>query len=238
MAYRDETEALRARVEELETENASLREQLAVASATPDDVKNETARRWLGGPVLIEIDRSFQGTLSREAHEPIVELLQERFGAMGTASVIGNTLTWRQGPYNGQRVLEVTISSRRGQTRVHMLERLGSVAGGLFGGIVGGVGGGGMGLVIPLAMLVSPALALGLAPLWLVFIYGIVRAGFGAMARRHEAEVHAAGTALVKIVEAELVPEPPRVRVDVPADESSELDPHEADAQKTQRASR
>ena len=214
MAYRDELEALRAHVERLEGENATLRrENGELRGGVGADESPSRTNGWLGGPLRIEVERSVAGELPPAGHELVVELLRERFGVIGETSVLGSTLTWKVGPPNTSRTIEVTITAREGRTRVRVLERLGDLAGGLFGGIVGGVGGGGLGAVIPLGVIVDPLLALVLAPAWVGAVYSIVRAGYGRATRGRERELHAVAGGLEDVIHRSIAQSGARVRV-------------------------
>jgi len=60
---------------------------------------------------------------------------------------MGRTLTWTSSDPQRTSILQVSVSVRRGETRIVVQERFGNLAGALFGGIMGGVGGGvGMGV--------------------------------------------------------------------------------------------
>lgn len=218
VAYRDDVEALRARVEQLERENSALRrekEALRAGSAAAPGEASGMAR-VLGGPLVASFDHTIEGELPASAHELLLELLRESYGALGEAQVIGGTLTWRL-TSSGQRWIEVLVSAREGRTRVHITEHLGGVAAMFYGGILGGAGLGGAGALVPLLHAVEPVLGAALAPLWVAGTFAVARAGYARGARRRIAAVEALGDRVAQQVERAIASAGPKVRVAPPA---------------------
>lgn len=220
MAYRDETERLRARVEELEDEldhaNQRLRE-LAQPAARQESAGIGPA--LAGGPTRIVREHVLEGELPKAYQEEIIEALHRRFGVFGQASSVGRTLAWTGASTQNQRQLEVSVTVRNGKTVVRIVERLGNLAGGLFGGVVGGVGGGGLGLILPGVMLTrAPQLIPFTVIAWVALVYGIVRAIYSRIAARREAEIDGAAAELADIVSDALSRERKKPRVRVPRD--------------------
>lgn len=212
MGYRDDVEALRARVEQLERENAALRRDNEALRRPPVPRESAAGRVLLGGPLVAMADRTVDGELPVSAHEAVLELLRETGGTLGEAQIVGGTLAWRAGPPHW---LEVLVSAREGRTRVRVGERLGGLAGALFGGIVGGAGGGGIGVILPLAMLVDPGIALAAAPLWVASTYALARGIFARRSRAREVEIATLTGALAGLIEREIArAEGPRVRIE------------------------
>ena len=189
MAYREETEGLRARVSELEQELAEAHAKISALEG------RRTARGgiWpalLGGPIGLVHEIELDGELPGSAHEEIVDVLRERFGALGEIKTVGRMLAWTSAAPATNRFAEVTISVRAGKTRIRASERLGNLAGGLYGGIVGGAGGGGMGLIVPLAMTLGMAALVPLITVaWLLLVYAVVRIAYARVAARRNAQL-------------------------------------------------
>jgi len=201
MAYRDETERLRARVEELEDELADAHERIAELEQPDEPVHARTFGEQLaGGPLKIIEERTLDGELPVDAQEDLVEALRKRFNTLGQASSVGRTLTWMGASAQNQRQLEVSVSARNGVTTIRVMERLGNLAGGLFGGIVGGLGGGGLGLWVPLlTVLKSTAWLPFLILSWITFVYLIVRYAYVRVTAKRQAEVAAAASELARL---------------------------------------
>jgi hypothetical protein len=202
MAYRDETERLRARVEELEEELATAHERIAELEEEPEatERKRSFGEELAGGPLKIIEERTLDGELPIDAQEDIVEALRKRFNTLGQASSVGRTLTWMGASAQNQRQLEVSVSARKGRTTIRVMERLGNLAGGLFGGIVGGLGGGGLGLWVPLLMVLKSSAWLPFLILsWITIVYLIVRYAFARVAAKRQAEVATAATEIARL---------------------------------------
>ncbi len=188
--YRGETETLRQRVAELEGELEDARGRIAELEGTTRP--SERGHPLLGGPTRIEIERTFDGELPIEVHEELLELVTKNLGALGQAGTVGRSFTYNVMDPQGGRFIEVSARPIQGKTVLRLRERLGALAGGLFGGIVGGLGVGGMAGVVAASL----ALHLGWATpfvcvAWLVGIWMIVRAGFGAMTRARRRKLEA-----------------------------------------------
>lgn len=199
MTYREETDGLRARVSELEKE---LEEAHAKISALEGrrPAQGGIGAALLGGPVSLAHEVEIDGELPVSAHEEIVDVLRERFGAVGQIATVGRTLAWTSAAPATNRFAEITVSVRGGKTRIRATERLGNLAGGLYGGILGGAGGGGMGLIVPLALSLGIA---ALVPLiivvWLLLVYAVVRVSYGRLTARRDAELASAVELLAEI---------------------------------------
>lgn len=195
VGYRDEQEALRAKVDHLERELDEARREIDRLRGEPstDSGSGKTAGPgafWLGAPTRLRFRRSLDGELRADDHEAIVEGLQELFDAEGSVSVFGSTFRWSLRPPAINRVVDVRIKSKDGRTTIQITERLGNLAGGLFGGIVGGVGGGGVAGVAMAAAALAGAWAAPLAGvLWIVGTYGAVRTGYHALVKRRAAQL-------------------------------------------------
>ena len=87
-----------------------------------------------------------QGEIAEDVFEILVpEIQRVDTGGQGVPSLFGRTLTWRSNTPSNTRSLQLTVSSRDGETQIRIEEQLHGFAGGLFGGLVGG-GGAGIGI--------------------------------------------------------------------------------------------
>lgn len=222
MGYRDEDEALRARVAHLETELEATQAELARLRGG-ESASFGAPNAWLGGPTRLGFEREIPFELDEEGFEELVSILRAELGELGRLDRVGGTLTWATSYSRNQggRRVEVSMERRRGKTRVVVREHLGQLAGGLFGGIVGGLGGGGLGALIPLTIAGGiaapwvPLLAVG----WVGVTWSGVRLGYGALARRRAGD-HARIARRIDEVLAARAPSPKaRVAVDDEAEE-------------------
>lgn len=200
MGFRDDREAMRARVEALEDELEALRRENATLRRR-DGLPGGPATLFFGAPVRLRVERVVDGELHESAHEMLVEEARSRFGALGRVTRVGRSFAWSLGPPASTRILEISAAPRRGRTTIRVQEQLANVAGGLFGGIVGGLGGGGLGVVLPLSFALR--LPFGLLPLvalaWVTTVYAVVRASFRGLATRRHAELVACADELAEL---------------------------------------
>lgn len=114
----------------------------AAAEMVPGGSRPSRWTWFTGGPTTLRLERTVPGEVPDTAFEVIIEEIRRSAGSPGQPSLLGRTLTWRsEGPSQATSV-EVTVTSRGGQTSIRIEERLHGLAGALFGGIMGGVGGG------------------------------------------------------------------------------------------------
>lgn len=155
------------------------------AAGTPSGA----AARFLGGPLTIELERSLAGELAPADFEGLVPDIQRAADALGQASLLGHTLTWHSSTPQGERSLQITVSSTHGRTRIRIQERLNGLAGALFGGFMGGGGGGvglGIGLGVGLGALGSAAFAIAFPVAVIGGSYVAARTLFGSLSRRRQ----------------------------------------------------
>ncbi|MEM1413463.1 MAG: hypothetical protein AAGH15_01115 [Myxococcota bacterium] len=120
MSYRDENDALRARVESLETELRRARAERAQGPRTSLSVV-EPGGLFRGGTELV-----FDVELAQEVGDAFVEdlvsELRERVGVLGRTEVLGQTVEWRSEPARGQVAADVAlrVAVRRGRTRLRL----------------------------------------------------------------------------------------------------------------------
>lgn len=240
MAYRDENQHLRARVEELEDELATAKQRIQTLEAPDPGGEKSLGERLAGAKLRIVHEQVLDGELPADSHEELVEVLRRRYNVLGQASSVGKSLGWSNAMPQGTRAVEVSVSARNGKTTVRGVERLGNLAGALFGGIVGGVGGGGMAAVVPLAMALGSVAAIPLLiVLWVTLIYAIVRFAFSRVAAVRERELRAAIDEVTGVARSNLRPATPeKVRVaDGEARDEAET-PDDAEGVEARRARR
>jgi hypothetical protein len=108
--------------------------------------------RVVGDEMLLLRETTVPGELNEDGFERIVSVIQLSSRDHGQPSLLGRSLTWRAETPSKTRTVQVTVTSRDGQTHVRLEENLQQVAGGVFGGGFFGVGiGVGMGAGLPLA---------------------------------------------------------------------------------------
>jgi len=179
----------------------------------------EGLERLLGGPVLVELERRVSGEIPPEEYDLFIEEVSNAAGGQGQPGVIGRTLTWTLSDPNRQRYLQVTVTSRNGETLIRIEERMQQLAGAFFGGIMGG-GGLGVGLGVGVGVGVG---ALGsvlfatLVPIGaIVGSYVIARETFGNVARKRRKTLTTLLDRLTDLVEEAAAP--PTERLEPPSE--------------------
>lgn len=144
---------------------------------------------FFGAPLIIELERTLSGEFPEEEFSLFVPDVQEAAGTHGQASALGKVFTWQSTTPQGERSLQVTVTSRDGKTRIRIEERLGNLAGQLFGGMVGG-GGGGVGLGIGLGVGIGALQSAAFAIAWPISIIGgayfLARSIYTSTARKRQ----------------------------------------------------
>ncbi|MFK7999731.1 MAG: hypothetical protein AB8H86_09045 [Polyangiales bacterium] len=234
MGYRDESDALRAK---LAAKEAELAEANAKLAAFQGEAPTEKANAFLGAPTKLVVERTFARPMSEELLEGIVRILRERSDNLGRMERLGDTVSWTSTPQGGSahQPLEVTIERRGDETFVRIRERLGQYAGGIYGGLVGGLGGGGMPGVIglSLALSLSPIAIPMIAFAWVGAVYLGARGIYKSVVTRHAKRNAGTMAAIAELMGA------PRVRApdesSVPAEEAHELFEEEEQPSKLER---
>lgn len=134
----------------------------AAAELSSSALEPQGWERLLGERLLLVQETMVPGELDAEGFERVVGAIQRAAHEHGQPSLLGRTLTWQAETASKMRTIQVTVTSRHGETHVRVEERLHQLASGLFTGttIGGGVGlGVGAGLPLAITMLSSPLLA-------------------------------------------------------------------------------
>ncbi len=159
----------------------------------------------VGDELTLLRESTVPGELDDDGFERVASVIQIGTREYGQPTLIGHSLTWRAETASRTRAVQVTVTSRDGQTHVRLEENLHQLAGGLFGGGVGGFGVGvglGMGLPLGLALFgsalfatVFPFGAIGLSYIGEREIYRAItkkrRSVMGELFDKILAEVHA-----------------------------------------------
>lgn len=99
MSYRDEREALRLRMEQLEGELSARDQTIARLQGKRAEKLADGERDWVTGYSRhTHIERKLESELNDDAYEAIAEMLQTRL-PNGRASQVGQTLIYRWGAY-------------------------------------------------------------------------------------------------------------------------------------------
>jgi serine/threonine protein kinase len=159
---------------------------------------------WLGSPTVIEWERVVDGEVTESAYDDIVAEVQAMLSTDGQVDTRGRSLTWRTvKPVLGKRrAVQVRVTSRGGQTRVHVQERLGELAVTLYSSILigGGVGGVatilGVGLGVPIG---DPGILSLFAAGWAGGFYALTRAIYRAVVRNKRTDLARLGDRIAEI---------------------------------------
>ncbi len=130
-----------------------------------EGVRGTSRWRWVvGEETTLVYERAIPGEIPDQAFEQVAAVIQESSLDYGQPSLLGRTLTWRAETPTKTRSIQVVVSSRDGETRIRVEERLHQLAGGLFGGITAGVGlGVGVGVGVPVGVVTLGSVAFALA---------------------------------------------------------------------------
>ncbi|MEE8061790.1 MAG: hypothetical protein V3T16_08155 [Gemmatimonadales bacterium] len=112
------------------------------ASELDHDGPSTLGSQLAGAPLMIRLERVVPGEFPGSRLDELVPVIQVATAGQGTASAIGQTLTWSSRADNNTSSQQVLVSSKNGETLIRIEERYSGLAGALFGGIVGGFGGG------------------------------------------------------------------------------------------------
>jgi hypothetical protein len=158
-------------------------------TALTSSYENRPRFCWFGRPREIAIEAVVPREVPDAEVDTVAEYIRHVLRVKGSVTRFGRALTWSSRSVN--RRIDVSITTRGGQTIIRADEHLGTLAGGLFGGIVGGMGGGGTGvaMAVGVAALHSPEAALGIALAFVAGSYGLARTIFTTSAEAREREL-------------------------------------------------
>ena len=92
----------------------------AVAELDQEDA-TEGRFHWLGAPTSMELERVFEGEVSEDQWEKMVEEIRQTFGLVGSAGHVGRSFEWTHDSTEQQA--HVTVTSSGGQTRIRLAAR-------------------------------------------------------------------------------------------------------------------
>lgn len=115
----------------------------------------------VGDEMMLIREMTLAGEFADSGFERIVSTIQTHSREHGQPSLLGRTLTWRAETASKMRTIQITVSSRDGETHVRLEENLTQMAVGTLSGMTAGLGlGAGLGVGTPIGMaLGSVALA-------------------------------------------------------------------------------
>jgi hypothetical protein len=140
----------------------------------------------LGAPLVFELQRTVPGEVDNSVLERLVPHIQRVAEGIGHPSLMGQTLSWQSESPQKLRILQVSATVGRGETRLSIEERYSNMAQNLYGGIMGGGGVGvglGVGLGVGIGALGSVAFAIGFPILVLGGSFALSRAIYQSSVR-------------------------------------------------------
>jgi len=162
--------------------------------------------RWfLGRGTRVMVDRVVPFAV-REAEFPfLADEIRTSMGSVGLVGTLGPSMTWSTSP-PGQgtgRNVQITITARSGETRIHLEEHFDNIAGGLFGGILGGGGSAGTAVWMTFAFetLHFPLLAVLGGASVLASAYGTARTIYTRVYAKRSRQLEALADRLAALVE-------------------------------------
>jgi hypothetical protein len=136
----------------------------AAAEMASGGAEHEGWERITGERLTLVREAVVSGELDQDGFERMVETIQMSSREHGQPSLLGRTLTWRAETPSKTRTIQVTVTSRDGETHIRVEERLHQMASGLFAGSVAVVGfGAGIGVGLPVALSVFGSAFLAVA---------------------------------------------------------------------------
>ena len=192
-------------------------------STAPVPQKTTGWDRFLGRSHRLTIDRIVQGEVPEAEFAYLADEIRMTMGSVGLIGTLGHSMTWSSSP-PGQgtgRNVQITVSARHGETRIHIEEHFANLAGGLYGGIMGGGGGGLMAVSLAVAMesLQTPVVGVIGAITSVVGSYVIARGFYTTTFSKRERELHALADKLAGQIEVSI--SPARLRGSAPPREIS-----------------
>jgi hypothetical protein len=180
----------------------------AAAELSLRQARRDRFSATIGGPRTILLEVTLDGEIPVPAYEYVIEAVRRQTGELGSASLIGRSLTWTALPAHGRagpgwsRQIAVTIVPRAGRTRIRIEEKLDQLVRSVFGTAMFGFGG--TTTLIPmvsLAVFGVPGLIPLAVGLWLTGAWSIARKTYGARVAAREQELHGAMQAIMEIAE-------------------------------------
>jgi len=191
-------------------------DSLKAPYVTPGALGPNRTNHWVSGPTEVFFERVVDGELPESEYPSVVEEIRRVLRNAGQVSQFGRSFSWIA--TRGQalrRDLEVSVSVRRGQTRITIQENMSQLIGAVYGGIGGGMGGGGMGPILGVgvgALHLVGAAVVTVIPVWLGITYLTARMVYRRSSTKRLRECEALADRLEALVR-ELVEIPPRLKL-------------------------
>jgi hypothetical protein len=178
--------------------------KLEVRESVPPPAESGPGAFWLGSPTVIEWETVVDGEVTESVYDEIVDEIQATLSTEGQVDKLGRSLTWRTvKPVLGKRrAVQVRVTSRGGQTRIHIQERLFELAWTIFP-TVWGLGAGGIGAILGIGLGVpvgAPEAAAVLAAGWTGGMYALSRKIFSSISRRKRTDLAQLSDRIAEIV--------------------------------------
>jgi len=168
-------------------------ESIQAPYVAPGALAPNRTNNWVAGPTELFYERVIEGELPEHEYPTIVEEIRRVLRNAGQVSQFGRSFSWVAA--RGQAIrrdLEISVTVRRGQTRITIQENMGQLMGAVFGGIGGGMGGGGMGPIIGVgvgALHLVGAAVVTVIPVWLGITYLTARTVYRRVSMRRKREL-------------------------------------------------
>ena len=132
--------------------------------------EKSTWAKIAGEELVLVRESTVPGELREDGFERIVGVIERGTSEHGQVTTLGRTLTWRAEPDNKSRTIQITVTSRDGQTSVRLEEDLKKLASEYFGvsGSLGGILGFAVGANVGIGLL--GALSSGVGVLGLAYL--------------------------------------------------------------------
>jgi len=156
---------------------------------------------WLGSPTVIAWESVVEGEVTDAVYDDIVGEIQATLSTEGQVDTLGRSLTWRTvKPVLGKRrAVQVRVTSRGGQTRIHVQERLFELAWTVFP-TVWGVGAGGIAILLSLGGPEFGWISAGLLSAgWTGGIYALARRIFRGISRMKRTDLEELSNRIARI---------------------------------------
>lgn len=138
------------------------------------------------------------GELDPASYDDISAEIHRQLGMSGVLEVGGRVISWSN-PLG--RSVRVSIVAREGRSLIRVDERLGELGGGLFLGMGLPLAFAGLGLIIPICIVVlaAPLLILPCFLAWVALSFGLARTIFNNVARQRDPQLQALADGLAEI---------------------------------------
>jgi hypothetical protein len=211
VTYRDDRDADQARIQALEAELGAAKQRIAKLEGRQEQAlvlaspRGKDTNKFLGAPLQLELERTFEGAFPADGFEDLVEHIRELTRDRGRTELLRSSVAWWSstseksvGPFTC-----VTVTVKDGKTIVRVTDKLGNLAGGIYGGLGGGLGGGGMiaPIMATIAMPLIAPLAFGA---WLGGTYLLARKLYKRMAKKRAQQLQQVFAAVEAAVAREL----------------------------------